>query len=144
MVVASGGGHWAQLRRVWPAFAHRELVVVTTEAELAGQVDAARRYVVTDANLRAKLRLGVLGLQVAWIVLRERPGVVISTGAAPGYFAVRVGKWLGARTVWVDSIANAEQLSVCGDKIGRYADLWLTQWEHLAGPDGPVYRGAVL
>ncbi|WP_220347888.1 hypothetical protein [Alkalilimnicola ehrlichii] len=54
------------------------------------------------------------------------------------------GKLLGAKTIWVDSLANAEQLSVSGAKVRRFADLWLTQWEHLAAPDGPHYRGAVL
>jgi hypothetical protein len=27
----------------------------------------------------------------------KRPHVVVSTGAAPGYFAIRFGKWLGSR-----------------------------------------------
>ena len=35
--------------------------------------------------------------------------MVISTGAAPGYFAMRFAKWLGRRTIWIDSIANVEQ-----------------------------------
>jgi hypothetical protein len=44
----------------------------------------------------------------------------------------------------VDSIANAEQLSVSGQKVKPFADLWLTQWPHLEGKDGPYYRGAVI
>jgi hypothetical protein len=83
-------------------------------------------------------------LEVFWIICKERPDIVISTGAAPGYLAIRVGKLFGARSVWVDSIANAEQLSMSGAMAGRYADLWLTQWPDLAKPDGPHYRGAVL
>lgn len=70
--------------------------------------------------------------------------MIISTGAAPGYFALRMGKWFRARTVWVDSIANVEELSLSGARAGRHADLWLTQWEHLAQPGGPEYRGSVL
>ena len=70
--------------------------------------------------------------------------MIVSTGAAPGYIAIRLGKLFGARSVWVDSIANPEQLSMSGAMAGRYADLWLTQWPHLAKRDGPYYRGAVL
>jgi hypothetical protein len=70
--------------------------------------------------------------------------VIITTGAAPGYFALRVGKLFGARTIWIDSMANAETLSKSGQEVGKYADLWLTQWEHLARPQGPHYLGAVL
>jgi hypothetical protein len=69
---------------------------------------------------------------------------VISTGAAPGYFALRFGKLIRARTIWLDSIANAEELSTAGKKVQRYADLWLTQWTHLATTAGPRFGGAVL
>jgi Oligosaccharide biosynthesis protein Alg14 like len=54
------------------------------------------------------------------------------------------GRFLGARTIWVDSIANIDVLSMSGQKAGRYADLWLTQWPELASPNGPEYRGSVL
>ena len=85
-----------------------------------------------------------MAVQIAWILLCERPDVVISTGAAPGYFAIRMGKWLGARTVWIDSIANVETLSMAGTLAGRYADLWLTQWQHLARPEGPHFLGGTI
>jgi hypothetical protein len=78
------------------------------------------------------------------VFFRERPDVVISTGAAPGYIAIRLGRLLGARTMWIDSIANVEEMSLSGSKALRCAGLCLTQWEHLARPDGPHYKGAVL
>jgi len=83
-------------------------------------------------------------VEVLWLVLRYRPQIVISTGAAPGYFAVRFGHYIGARTVWVDSIANVDELSLSGRLAGPYTDLWLTQWAHLASHNGPLYRGKVL
>ena len=77
------------------------------------------------------------------VVLKERPNVIVSTGAAPGYLAIRFGKLLRARTVWIDSVANVEELSLSGKMASTTADLCLTQWPHLAG--GAVrYRGAVL
>jgi hypothetical protein len=77
-------------------------------------------------------------------VLTERPNVIVSTGALPGYLAIRIGKLIRARSIWVDSIANADQLSMSGRKIGEYVDLWLTQWEHLAEPGGAQYTGSVF
>jgi UDP-N-acetylglucosamine:LPS N-acetylglucosamine transferase len=85
---------------------------------------------------------------MAWrilvIMLRERPDVVISTGAACGYFSIRLGKLMGARTIWIDSIANIDEVSMAGQLVKPYADHWLTQWPHLAQPGGPRYFGAVL
>jgi UDP-N-acetylglucosamine:LPS N-acetylglucosamine transferase len=85
-----------------------------------------------------------MAMRVAVILLVERPDVIVSTGAAPGYFALRLGKFLGLRTIWVDSIANVERLSLSGQRVGRFADLWLTQWPHLAAAGGPSYHGSVL
>ena len=60
------------------------------------------------------------------------------------FFGVFFGRLLGARTIWVDSIANADELSLSGRKAGRFAHLWLTQWPELARAQGPHYQGAVL
>jgi hypothetical protein len=144
LAVASGGGHWVQLLRMLPAFEGCDVAFVTTIPSYRAQVQHSRFYVIRDANRWNKLGLLWMALVLLWIVLRERPYCVISTGAAPGYFALRFGKWLGARTIWVDSIANVEELSMSGRKIGKHADLWLTQWPHLASPGGPHYEGAVL
>ena len=56
----------------------------------------------------------VLVVEVLFIMLRVRPDVIISTGAAIGYFAFKTGKLMGAKTVWIDSIANVEQMSMGG------------------------------
>ncbi len=97
-----------------------------------------------DANLDEKLGLAVLALKMLWVVIKTRPDFVISTGAAPGFFALMFGKLLGAKTIWIDSCANVDRLSVSGAKVKRFADLWLTQWEHLEGKNGPLYKGSVL
>lgn len=144
LAVASAGGHFVQLLRLRPAFEGCDVAYMTTakgyERELAGE----RVHIVTDASRWNKVRLGIMLVQVAWVIARVRPSVIITTGAAPGYFALRIGKPLGARCVWLDSIANAEELSMGGNMAGRVADLWLTQWEHLARDDGPRYAGAVV
>ncbi len=108
--------------------------------------DPHRGSVSVGRHGQRQSRVGLLkvALRIAWILLRERPHTVISTGAAPGYFAMRIGKLLRARTVWIDSIANADRMSMSGELVRKYADLWLTQWPHLAGRDGPNYAGSVL
>ncbi|MCA9449678.1 MAG: UDP-N-acetylglucosamine--LPS N-acetylglucosamine transferase, partial [Candidatus Omnitrophica bacterium] len=78
------------------------------------------------------------------ILLRVKPDVILSTGAAPGYMAIRLGRLFGAKTIWLDSIANVEELSLSGQQVGKFTDLWLTQWPHLAQPEGPKFEGSVL
>jgi UDP-N-acetylglucosamine:LPS N-acetylglucosamine transferase len=151
LAVASGGGHWVQLRRLRPAWEGMDVTYITTvpgyrdevlrDATGAGTVGFR---LVPDANRWQKLRLVRQLLAILLVMLQVRPDAVVTTGAAPGYFALRLGKLLGARTIWVDSMANAEELSLSGQQAGRHAGTFLTQWEHLARPEGPQYRGAVL
>jgi UDP-N-acetylglucosamine:LPS N-acetylglucosamine transferase len=142
--VSSGGGHWVQLLRLRPAFEGHEVVFMTVNRSYQDDVKGQRLLVVPDATRWNKVRLVWAAAQIFRVLLRERPDVIVSTGAAPGYLAVRMGKWLGSRTVWVDSIANVETLSLSGQRIGRFADLWLTQWSHLARPQGPFFKGTVV
>jgi len=151
LAVSSGGGHWVELMRLRPAFEGHDVAFVTVNREYRGEVAGHRFYTVNDATRWNKFAVLLMAFRVLIIVLRERPDVIITTGAAPGHFALRFGKWMRSRTVWLDSIANVDELSMSGRMSGRFADLWLTQWEHLAKPQaagvggtGPVFRGAVL
>lgn len=144
LAVSSGGGHWVQLKRLLPAFHGHRVSFVTVDEAYREEVVAEEFHVVEDASRWTKLRLFRTAARIGWIVLRHRPDVVVSTGAAPGFFGVLFGKLLGARTIWVDSIANAEALSLSGAKVRRFADMWLTQWPHLERPEGPRYFGSVL
>lgn len=144
LAVASSGGHWAQLLRVTPALSSYEIVFVTVLESYRAQVPDNRCHIVSDATRWNKLGLVSLAIRVAWIVGKERPDVIISTGAAPGYFAMLFGRLFGARTIWIDSITNIERLSMSGSLAGKHTDLWLTQWPHLAKREGPHYGGSVL
>jgi UDP-N-acetylglucosamine:LPS N-acetylglucosamine transferase len=144
LLVASGGGHWVQLLRLRPAFEDCDTTYVCVRKEYAADVPGRPFLTVNDANRSGKLAAAVLGIRMLLVVARLRPDVVVSTGAAPGYFAVRFGKWFGARTLWLDSIANVERLSLSGQMVRRHADVWLTQWPHLATEAGPEFAGAVL
>lgn len=144
LAVASGGGHWIQLLRLRPAFIGCDIAYVTVQENYREQVNGHRFYAVVDATRWSRLRLFWMIIQVTWIVVIERPDFVISTGAAPGVVALRIGKWLGARTIWIDSIANIEQMSLSGSRVRRFADLWLSQWPNVAKDTGSTYGGAVL
>lgn len=141
LAVASQGGHLIQLLRLKPVFDRFQTSYVSNHYREGMGENFSQ---VVDANGNQKLKLLVLFVQMAWIMLVKRPDVVISSGAAPGYFALMLGKLVGAKTIWIDSIANAEELSLSGKKVGTFADLWLTQWPNLVQPSGPKYQGRVL
>ena len=145
LAISSAGGHWVQLMRLWPVFREHDVVYATSDAGYAVYLPpGAQLFTFREATRWNKIGLARLLLRIAWIVVRVRPNVVVTTGAAPGYFALRIGKIFRAHTVWIDSLANIEQMSMSGRLAGGCADLWLTQWPSVARGGGPFYRGSVL
>lgn len=146
LAVSSGGGHWVQLMRLQSAFDGCDVAYATVLAWSKQDIKDpnARFHVLPDATRWNKFMLLWLFARVVLLVLRERPHVIITTGAAPGFLAIMVGRLLGRKTCWIDSIANVDELSMSGRKARRWASLWLTQWQHLSTDDGPAYFGNVL
>jgi UDP-N-acetylglucosamine:LPS N-acetylglucosamine transferase len=126
------------------AFVGHDVRYATTIAGLAERSGISNAALVTDCNRNEPVRALRCALGLFRLTLRHRPDVVISTGALPGVMALAIGRLLGARTIWVDSIANAEEFSMAGKLSRRYADLWLSQWPHVAEAAGARWEGSVL
>lgn len=143
LAIASGGGHWVQLLRMRPAWDGCAVTYATVHADSGVDVAPARLLTFTDASRKDFWKLPVVAAQMLAIIVRVRPHVIVTTGAAPPLFALLFGRLLGARTVWVDSIANGETLSSSGHLAARVATARVTQWPELAR-DGVGYWGSVL
>jgi len=144
MAVSSGGGHWVELSRIRGAFAGVDVFYVSTDPTAAAGL-AAPHYAIREVTRRDRLGFLVVLAQLVRILLRERPDVVLTTGAAPGLIALAAAKCLlRCRTIWIDSISSAETMSLSARLARPVADAWLVQWAHLARPEGPEYWGAVL
>jgi UDP-N-acetylglucosamine:LPS N-acetylglucosamine transferase len=144
-LAASAGGHMSQLLKLCECWIdHDTFVVTTTNVAENNLREHGQVYVVGECNRKHPLRV----LKVMWkcmrIVRSERPSVVISTGAAPGFSVCISAKMFGAKIVWVDSIANVEKLSMSGRLIRPFADLILSQWPEVAACFNVEYAGAVV
>lgn len=143
LAVSSPGGHWRQLLQLSDVWEGKEVVFATCRQS---DLDAAgvEGVTVPDASRSDLLGMAKLAVKTFWLVAKTRPSVVISTGAAPGLLSIFFGRMFGAKTVWVDSVANVERLSVSGRIASKMSAMCLTQWRHLATPNGPVYMGGLL
>jgi UDP-N-acetylglucosamine:LPS N-acetylglucosamine transferase len=153
LAIASGGGHWIQLYRMRPAFDGHHVTYASTMPGLAASIadDAKVRgqlqpdyIILPEANRWQKLKMLKLLLRVGMLLLKLRPDYIISTGAAHGFFAIRMGAFLGAKTIWIDSIANAEDMSMSGRLIKTHVSHCLSQWEDVATKESVEFHGAVL
>lgn len=145
-LVASSGGHLTQLRKVAFAWDGCSVFWVTTTPVVGGSLGQGTRvHVVGECNRQHLFRVIRVFFRCVRIVLRERPDVIISTGAASGCLMCLLGKLRGAKVVWLDSITNVDRPSLSGRLVRPFADLFLVQWPELAKEyPNAEYVGAVI
>lgn len=144
LAIASGGGHWIQLLRIRPAFEGFETAYCSVHAAYAMQVPGHRYYNVHDVSRRNPLGFFLVTWQLLRLLLRERPDVLVTTGAAPALVAIVLSRAMGTRTLWIDSIANCDRLSTSGDLARRIAHRVVSQWPEVAERNGLECWGSVL
>ncbi|MEN8251501.1 MAG: UDP-N-acetylglucosamine--LPS N-acetylglucosamine transferase [Bacteroidota bacterium] len=144
LAVSSSGGHWIQLLRLRPTFIDCEVVYASTSKGNATEVDGFEFHHIVNATRKSPWNFFIMFFQLLRVVGRVKPDIIITTGSAPGLMTLAVGKLFNTRNVWIDSIANVQEMSTSGKKARLFADLYLTQWEDLAKPDGPLYKGSIL
>ena len=129
MAVASIGGHWIQLLRIArPIEEHYEMVYVSTHPKCATMVEGQKYCLTTDFSRSDAWKLIPSFFKALKTIHQEKPDAIITTGAA----YLLAGKLLGRKTIWIDSIANAEHLSASGRMASRFASRTYTQWKDLA------------
>ena len=145
-LAGSAGGHLSQLLKIASAWSGYEVCwITTTEVVRASLGEAGNVHVVGECNRQHPVRVLRVFLRCLRILRRERPDVVISTGAAPGCMAAILGHLAGAKVIWLDSITNVNRLSLSGRLVRPFADLFLVQWPALARKyRGVEYVGAVI
>jgi len=146
LAVASEGGHLVQLCRLEKLFNLHETTLLTTNEYFVAPDCFLSQHICLDINQNSgfydKFKSIVL---TTYLLFKIKPDVVISTGALPGLVCIVLAKKIfRKKTIWLDSIANAEELSKSGKVAKRFADIWLTQWPELAEKDGPEYIGSIL
>jgi UDP-N-acetylglucosamine:LPS N-acetylglucosamine transferase len=85
-------------------------------------------------------------LRIMGVLLRERPSILISTGSEIAIPALLLGKLIGCRTVYVESISRSKDLSGTGRILLGRVDNFLIQWPEVAQRYGNrvEYRGRLL
>lgn len=132
-LAASAGGHLSQLLKLASSWEGYEVFSVTTTEVVRDKLSKfGGVYVVGECNRQHPIRVIKVLLQCIRIVFRERPDVVISTGAAAGCMLCFMGKIFCAKVVWIDSITNVKRISLSGRMVRYVANLFLVQWPELA------------
>lgn len=132
-LVCSSRGHLFAMNLLKEAWEPYERVWVTPGSEdamhfLEGEY-IYKPYSPTDRNLRNLLRNFFLALQ---ILRKEKPSMLISTGAGVGVPFIYAAKLLGIRTVFIEAWTRVESLSMTGKLVYPVVDHLYVQYPELA------------
>ena len=146
MLVASAGGHLAQLRVLEPWWREHERVWITFDkadalSTLAGE-HVLFAYHPTTRNLPNLLRNFALAARV---IPRSKPDLIISTGAGVAFPFFVIGRLLRIPTVYLEVFDRVDSITMTGRLCRPLATAVLVQWpEQLERLPGAELVGNVL
>ncbi len=131
-LAGSSGGHLAHLYMLKPFWEREERFWVTFPKEDAVSLLEEERmyscYYPTNRSLKALIKNTFL----AWRILRkERPDLIVSTGAAVAVPFFYLGKIFGARTIYIEVFDRVDNPTVTGRLVYPITDLFIVQWDEL-------------
>jgi beta-1,4-N-acetylglucosaminyltransferase len=146
MLVCSSGGHFLQLYTLSDhlCIEYDTVWVSFNKQDTRSMLDGKRHFWAffpTNRNIPNLIRNTVL----AWKLLRaERPNVVISTGAGISVPFLLLARAVGAKSIYVESFARRENISLTGKMVYRFVDRFYVQYEALTEQYGrAIYKGTI-
>ena len=133
---ASSGGHLTELLKVQELFKDYDYLLVTEMTDVTRDLKDKYniKYVDYGPN-KNKIKYWwtiIKNLAKAiGIVAKFRPDTVVSTGAQVGGFFCYIGKFFGAKVVYIETMAKIKELSGTGHNVYKIADKFYVQWKNL-------------
>lgn len=157
-ISCAAGGHLDQLMNIMRAFAKYEIFFVTVESETTKSLrQTERTYYIKDSFkpiqigkirfywITAGLYYFYLTFPCIFILFKERPTVIFGNGGSSTLLLSYVGKIIGCKIIYLESLTRVTELSLTGKLVYPIADLFLVQWESLLQKYGKAkYWGKVI
>jgi len=142
-LVCSHGGHLTEMLHLSDAWKDHDTFWITYGS--ARTRDLGRAYLLTNIGINP-FRMAVATLRTAWILLRERPDVVVSTGSEIAIPAFYIAKLFRARTVFIEVWTRVRRPTGTGRLVYPVSDRFFVQWPQLLEHYGPKaeFGGSLL
>lgn len=129
-LVGSSGGHLTHLyllKKYWEKY--DRFWVTFDKLDSQSLLKDERKYwcyFPTNRNVKNLFKNTFLAIK---ILSKERPDLIISSGAAPAIPFFWIGKLIGAKTVYIEVYDRIELATVTGKIVYPVTDKFIIQWE---------------
>lgn len=129
-LVGSSGGHLTHLYMLKDFWKDKDRFWVTFNKEDARSILENEKvipcYYPTNRNIKNLIKNTFLAIRV---LLKEKPDLIISSGAAVAVPFFYIGKILGAKLIYIEVFDRIDKPTVTGKLVYPIADKFIVQWE---------------
>lgn len=133
-LISSSGGHLEQIKQLTEVKEKYNCFYVVTRTK-ATEAMKQKKYIVKDLVRTNKfveiIRMMSMFIEQFGIYLKEKPDVIITTGAAVAIPMCLIGKVFKRKVIYIESFARINTPNKTGQMIYKFADLFIIQWESL-------------
>lgn len=131
---ASSGGHLEQIMRLYPLMKKYPSILVTEKTDYAVPPEDVKTCWMRQVNRREwscipKLIANMM--RAIWILLRERPDTVITTGVLAVLPLCLLAKLMGKKLIYIESFAKVNSPTRTGRLLYHFADQFYVQWKSM-------------
>lgn len=134
-LTSSSGGHFMQLKQLFDITKKYNTFIVTEKNVISLQLKSKYKvkYLVQQErkNIDFIFEFFINILKSIWIVITQKPDVVISTGAGATYPICKLVKMTGGKVIFIESFAKIKSPTVTGKKVYKFADEFYVQWPEM-------------
>lgn len=131
---ASSGGHFEQIMMLKPLMDKYDSIVVTEETNYSvGNKDVSFYYLKQVNRHESKFLwyMAINTIRAIQIYFKEKPDVVISTGALATIPMSIIAKVFRKKIIFIESFAKINSPTLTGKLVYKFADQFYVQWEEM-------------
>jgi UDP-N-acetylglucosamine:LPS N-acetylglucosamine transferase len=136
LFISSLGGHLTQLLQLKPLFEEYDYHIVTEKSIITEDLSKQYRmsflmYGARNYPFKYIFKLSYNFLTSLYYFLRERPDVIVTTGAHTAVPICYIAKLFGKKVVFIESFAKTSTPTISGKMVYPIADLFIVQWQSM-------------
>lgn len=131
-LIASSGGHFEQIMMLKKIEKDFNIFTVTEKTKYSNESDSD--YFLMQINRKEilfPLKIIVVFFQSLIIFLKEKPDVVISTGALSVIPMFFISKICNKKLIFIESFAKVKSPTLTGRLLYKFVDVFIIQWKEL-------------